>query len=287
MANQWHQEESGTLAVQMAAHSAAFITRDQTKHDFGVDLHFEVTDDRGDATGRLLAVQVKSGVSHFRNPHPDGWWFYISERHARYWLNHSLPVVLALHNDQTGHTYWAQVASDSIEVTKTGGSKILVPSEQVLDTGTFDKFRQFASRKAPTPTGAMADSPERHRVVMKQAMEGAARDDARVAFELSRQGSPLMMTATMYHMGDPMGRYVLTAYREFDDFLALVLVVEHLDQLNKYLDEAKEPQISLKSLLSGFAMAMPSDATSDEVEELKAYIALNATPYWGSPSWPL
>ncbi|MCG2622988.1 DUF4365 domain-containing protein [Arthrobacter sp. I2-34] len=281
MVNQWHKEEAGVLAVQMAAHTAGLISRDQTKHDFGIDLQFELTDDRGDGTGRLLAVQIKTGKSYFSNPTTDGWWFYISERHARYWLNHSLPVILALHDDRNEATYWVRVASDTIESTETGGSKVLVPSGQVLDESAFAHIARFAERRRSISTGTFVDTPGRHRVVMKEAMEAAARDDARIAFELAQGTGTLMVTDATYHMGDPMGRYVLTAYREFDEFLALVLVVNHLTSLNKLLESVNEPCVRLQALLKGFAMAMPNDAHLDEVEHLKQYIALNAATYWG------
>jgi len=281
MVNQWHTEEAGVIAVQIAAHAAHLIIRDQTKHDFGIDLQFELTDDRGDGTGRLLAVQVKTGKSYFATPTVNGWWFYIGERHARYWLNHSLPVILAVHDDQQDVTYWAHVASDTIESTEKGGSKILIPSSQVLDESAFDYIAQLMDRRRPASATEFVATPGRHRVVVKEAMEAAARDDARIAFELAQATGRIKIAETSYHMGDPMGRYVLTAYREFDDFLALVLVVNHLTSLNKYLDSANEPRVSLRALLSGFAMAMPNDAHPDEVEHLKQYIALNATAYWG------
>lgn len=271
------------LAVRAAAQAAKFVFRQQTEHDFGVDLHLEVTDERGDATGRLIAIQVKSGESYFSHAHPDGWWFYVSDRHRRYWLNHSLPVVLALHNATTKTTYWAQVSPDTIVPTNRAGSKILVPSTQVLDDSGFTTLRYFAERTGPVSTGAVADSPGRHRVVLKQAMEAAARDDAYTAFEHWSAGMSPLVGETTYHMGDPMGRYVLTAYREFDQFLALVLVVEHLTRLNELLSNAGGPTVSLKSLLMGFAVAMPSDTTKDELDGLKSYIAENASAYWGGP----
>ncbi|MGN8027222.1 DUF4365 domain-containing protein [Microbacterium sp. 22242] len=283
MGSQWRTEDAGVLAVRKAANEAGVISREQTTHDFGVDIHLEFTDERDDATGRLLAIQVKTGSSYFAHATEAGWWFYVDEKHENYWLGHSLPVVLALHDDRDGNTYWARVVPETLERTMSGASKILVPSSQVLDTGAFERISRFATRRAVAATGAFRDSPNRHRVVMREAMQGAARDDARIAFELSRGTGSLKTTPTMYHMGDPMGRYVLTAYREFDEFLAMVIVVEHLTALNKLVRSANEPPVTLKELLSGFGFAMPNDAHPDETDNLKQYIVANASIYWGSP----
>lgn len=187
MASQWRTEDAGVLAVRKAALEAGVISREQTTHDFGVDVHFEFADERGDATGRLLAIQVKTGKSYFAHATEGGWWFYIDEKHENYWLGHSLPVVLALHDDRDGNTFWVRVAPETIERTRNGGSKILVPSSQVLDKAAFDRVSVFAARRVAATTGAFQDSPNRHRVVMREAMQGAARDDARIAFELSHR----------------------------------------------------------------------------------------------------
>ncbi|BBJ39969.1 hypothetical protein SSPO_026870 [Streptomyces antimycoticus] len=45
-----------------------------------------------DVRGRLLALQIKSGMSWFREAAPEGWWFRPDGEHVAYWLNHSLPV---------------------------------------------------------------------------------------------------------------------------------------------------------------------------------------------------
>lgn len=283
MATNWMTEDAGVLAVRKAAQEANVISREQPTHDFGVDIHFEFTDARGEATGRLLAIQVKSGKSYFEHPTHDGWWFYIDERHLNYWLGHSLPVVLALHDERNGYTYWTRVAAEKIERTAKDGWKILVPSSQLLDKSAFAQISHFAQRGTVVASGAFGDSAHRHRVVMREAMQGAARDDARIAFDLSRGTGSIKVTPTAYHMGDPMGRYVLTAYREFDQFLAMVVVVEHLAALNELLLSANEPKVTLKELLSGFGFAMPNDAQPDEKDNLKQYILANASAYWGAP----
>lgn len=285
MSNNWKLEEIGNLAVQKAAIDNGFIYRDQTKHDFGIDLHFELTDNRGDATGRLIAVQVKTGESYFTSPNEDkGWWYYISDRHKNYWLNHSLPVVLALHNEASRQSYWQRVTADKLTKTKTGGQKLLIPSDQSLDKRGFGILANLAKLQAPTPSGALSNTPRRHEVVLQDAMHGAARDDALTAFEFaSKSGKPVTVTDTLYHMGDPMGRYVLTAYREFGAFVSLTIVVEHLTTLNSLLEDNGYSKVAMSSLLAGLAMALPGDAHPDEVKTLKNYIYSNADAYWGSP----
>lgn len=137
--------------------------------------------------GGFLRSKSRLASLDFAHSTEGGWWFYIDEKHENYWLGHSLPVVLALHDDRDGNTFWVRVAPETIERTRNGGSKILVPSSQVLDKAAFDRVSVFAARRVAATTGAFQDSPNRHRVVMREAMQGAARDDARIAFELSHR----------------------------------------------------------------------------------------------------
>jgi hypothetical protein len=91
----------GVAAVQSAvAGPLKWVFREQN-HDYGIDAHVEVVEDEV-VSGRLLAVQIKSGPSWFDEPYDAGWWFRPDREHVEYWLNHSLPVAVILHDPKTG-----------------------------------------------------------------------------------------------------------------------------------------------------------------------------------------
>lgn len=107
-----------------------WIIRSQLQTDKGIDAHVEVVQENK-ATGRLLALQVKSGHSWFREPTEDGFVFRPKAKHVKYWLAHSLPVVVVLVNVDQETAYWQVVTRET--VTSTGkGWKMTIPT-----TNTF------------------------------------------------------------------------------------------------------------------------------------------------------
>ncbi|MEV6242649.1 DUF4365 domain-containing protein [Lentzea sp. NPDC051838] len=143
-------EAIGVARVQLAVVEAlGWVFRSQTDQDNGIDAHAEV-DDGEDVTGRLLALQIKAGPSWFRRPGPGGWWYYASERHARYWNGYSLPVVIVLYDPETKRGYWELVNDDTVVPTSSGGKKVLVPQTQVLDEFSRDALQAIAENR-PVP----------------------------------------------------------------------------------------------------------------------------------------
>ena len=92
-------------AVFISDFSWAF--REQTVSDFGIDAQAEIFE-AGKATGKLIALQIKTGASYFRK-HGDDYVFYGEQRHLDYWLNHSLPVFLILHDPDRNLTLWQKI----------------------------------------------------------------------------------------------------------------------------------------------------------------------------------
>ncbi|MYZ34984.1 DUF4365 domain-containing protein [Streptomyces sp. SID4917] len=109
-----------------------WLFREQPTEDYGIDAHAEVVDGE-DVRGRLLALQIKSGMSWFREAAPEGWWFRPDAEHVAYWLNHSLPVAVVLYHPETKRCHWQLVNRKTLQETSTGGWKLLVPEVQVLD----------------------------------------------------------------------------------------------------------------------------------------------------------
>ncbi|WP_139051675.1 DUF4365 domain-containing protein, partial [Pseudomonas amygdali] len=94
-------------AVQYYAARRNQIWRETGTGDVGIDGNIEFVNAEGFATGRIVAVQVKSGPSYFKNPTLTGWKFYPERKHRNYWESFSLPVLLVLHDPDTNKSYWA------------------------------------------------------------------------------------------------------------------------------------------------------------------------------------
>jgi Domain of unknown function (DUF4365) len=76
-------ERIGVGAAEVEFARWGWVFREQTVSDFGIDAHVEPYGDEG-ASGRLLALQIKSGPSWFEEPVTAGWVYRGKDRHLRY-----------------------------------------------------------------------------------------------------------------------------------------------------------------------------------------------------------
>lgn len=120
------------LIEGLVLNNLGWVFREQHVSDEGIDAQVE-TKVQGKTTGRLLAIQVKTGPSYFSEPSDDGWVFRFGERQARLWLDHALPVILVLIDTNDRTAYWQRITSST--VTSTGNRyKVHVPRvNQVQD----------------------------------------------------------------------------------------------------------------------------------------------------------
>lgn len=126
-------------AAYLMSTQLGWLFREQGTSDIGVDAHLEVVDNAslspgkiGLGTGRLLAVQIKSGASQFKSSRERGWWYYCDTSHVAYWHKHSLPVVVMLFNPLTEQVFWQHVNRETLVFTSQS-YKIFVPKTQQLD----------------------------------------------------------------------------------------------------------------------------------------------------------
>jgi hypothetical protein len=136
-------EPIGVGAAEVEFGRWGWVFREQPISDFGIDAHVEPYGDGG-ASGRLVALQIKSGLSWFGEPAEGGWVYRGTDRHLRYWLRHCLPVVLLLHDPESGVTYWAQVTAPAAEYTDAGW-KIVVPAAHALGPAARAEFAAIAA----------------------------------------------------------------------------------------------------------------------------------------------
>jgi hypothetical protein len=146
----------GIFEVGSVVSKMNWIFREQPVPDTGIDGHIETRDETGNATGRLIGCQVKSGSSYFREETSSDFTYRGDSAHLAYWLGHSLPVIIILHNEETGKCYW-QVVTDKTATNTPKAWKLEVPKAQVLgqsckqqleliaDTGWLERSRTFAT----------------------------------------------------------------------------------------------------------------------------------------------
>lgn len=118
-----------------------WIFREQPISDTGIDAHVEIVLN-GAASGKLIALQIKTGESHF-NINDTSLTYYGNLKHLDYWLNHSLTVLLIAHLPNQNKTYWQIVNLSTIEHTSKAW-KIEIPKSQELSKMYYDTFLKFA-----------------------------------------------------------------------------------------------------------------------------------------------
>lgn len=108
-----------------------WIPRTIFQSDVGIDMTVEVAEN-GKPIGQYLAIQIKTGESYFQEDNFGNIIFRGSLNHLDYWLNHSLPVIIILHNPNTDLTIWQEIKNDKISRTAKGW-KIEIPKTKTLD----------------------------------------------------------------------------------------------------------------------------------------------------------
>lgn len=121
-------ERIGVLRVATLLTEMGFIFRETSNSDTGIDGYIEEVNNNREATGRLLAVQIKSGSSYLYDDDNDNFVFYADKSHIRYWKLYPIPVILCVHNPNTDKTYYQTILSCGNDTS----TKIKIPKVQVL-----------------------------------------------------------------------------------------------------------------------------------------------------------
>lgn len=108
-----------------------WITRRILESDMGVDMEVEICKN-DHPTGQLLGVQIKTGASYFKTDRYGDVIYRGSQTHLDYWLNHSLPIIIILHNPDENITIWQKITSETITNTSKGW-KVEIPIKQTLN----------------------------------------------------------------------------------------------------------------------------------------------------------
>ncbi|MCI5207824.1 MAG: DUF4365 domain-containing protein [Candidatus Electrothrix sp. ATG2] len=122
-----------------------WIFREQPIVDVGIDALIEQVKD-GNPTGKFLAVQIKTGESHF-SLSKEKLIFYPTDVHYNYWLSTDIPMILVDHIPEREETYWQYISRDNIQKTKKGGWKIEIPKKQELNKNAKRELSRILSKK--------------------------------------------------------------------------------------------------------------------------------------------
>lgn len=134
-------ERIGVSRVQAIVYEQLhWIFREQSIDDCGIDAHIEVKDEDY-ATGKLIAVQIKSGESYFKNEINNEITYYIDERHFNYWKSNVLPVIIVLYNPETYECIWEYFGKVK------ENRKLFINKAHVFNEKSKDELAQIANIK--------------------------------------------------------------------------------------------------------------------------------------------
>ena len=140
----------GVAGTQLLFERLGWIFREQPIEDYGIDAHVEVVEN-STATGKLIALQIKSGKSWFREKTSSGFVFRGNTEHLEYWQQHSLPVMIVLYEDDEQTAYWQAVSSSNIRKTDKAW-KLIIPFSQKIDVLSLERIQEL-SRKLTATNG--------------------------------------------------------------------------------------------------------------------------------------
>ncbi|MEM8642535.1 MAG: DUF4365 domain-containing protein [Cyanobacteria bacterium P01_G01_bin.54] len=137
-------ERLGVNCTERAFLKLYWIFREQSIEDFGIDAFVEICEE-GNPTGQLLALQIKSGSSYFKENKGQYVVFRGEKQHLEYWKNHDLPVLLILCDVDQECSYWQAVNEYTVEHTSKGW-KVNVPFDQVINESALNTFRKISKK---------------------------------------------------------------------------------------------------------------------------------------------
>ena len=119
MANKPRTERLGVAKLEELFAQCGWLFREQLVEDVGIDAQVEFVQD-DIPTGKLIAIQVKSGESYFTEMSAGSIVYRPSTKHVRYWLKYSLPVIVVLCSPSEDALYWSRVQKEVLEETESG-----------------------------------------------------------------------------------------------------------------------------------------------------------------------
>lgn len=112
--------------------------------DYGIDVYIDIITEEGHLTGKSIAVQIKSGLSYFKQKTEYGWKYSGENKHLNYYLNHDIPVILVIINTDSQKAYWEICDPDQTDKSSKGWS-IVIPFHQELNKDSKQELLKYIS----------------------------------------------------------------------------------------------------------------------------------------------
>ena len=233
------EERKGVNRLASAISDLGLIWRETPSSDVGIDGQIEFVDADGLATGLIVAVQVKSGSSYLRGDE-HSILYRPSGKHANYWREFPVPVLLAIHDPDSRSIFWTD-ARQQLR-SPVGTDDISVPRSQTVadadPTSFFATLGPIEKRLiAPEIARALAENVHREAGFQLSFLElfgfGITDNGRKLFFSMSLCMEIAEYRADQYGCGVGVGytehqfveRYVMflisqgLAYYDFSDYL--------------------------------------------------------------------
>ncbi|GHS95343.1 hypothetical protein AGMMS50276_10570 [Synergistales bacterium] len=126
-------ERLGLYAVgRMSAPLPQLLFREQFSGDTGLGAHLEVTEDFPKA-GKTIGLQVRSDESTRLERSARGYIYRGEMSHLVYWLQHSVPVLVMIHEHESDKLLWEFVSANNVEV-EGAEWEMVVPFDQIYNS---------------------------------------------------------------------------------------------------------------------------------------------------------
>lgn len=144
--NKPQTERLGVTTVDKFFSLHGWLFREQPIHDHGIDAQVEII--KNDVmTGDLIAIQIKSGSSFFKEETSDAYVFRTDKRHITYWCAYAIPVIIVLYDPDSDILYWEHI-NDETAINTGKGWKINMPKIKIL---TAESLEELESLIQPNP----------------------------------------------------------------------------------------------------------------------------------------
>lgn len=130
----YYKEREGVLKVALELNANGYIFRETSNADIGIDGQIEHINDKGEATGKIVVAQIKSGNSYLID-HGDHFAFYPKQKHKDYWSIFPLPVILLVYYPKDGKIYFTDVRYQ-LNIPKQNHNYITLDKNSVLNNLT-------------------------------------------------------------------------------------------------------------------------------------------------------
>ncbi len=123
-------ERQGVLEVEKIVNEMFCIWRETPSKDVGIDGQIEYVDENGNATGHVIAVQIKAGISFIKGDNQN-LIFYPEIKHRQYWENFPLPVIIIIYDPKNQIAYWKDVRR--VLRSENQEKSIKIPKNQIFN----------------------------------------------------------------------------------------------------------------------------------------------------------